>query len=97
MQLSKHDIKIISDFFKDKPVLKAYLFGSYSRNEAEAKSDVDIMVDLDYSTHIGLEFVRMKIDLEKKLNKTVELISSNAVSQHILSFIEKDKVVIYER
>lgn len=97
MQLSKHDIKVISDFFKNKPVLKAYLFGSYSRTEAESNSDIDILVDLDYSIHIGLGFVKMKLDLEKKLNKPVDLISSRAVSKHILPFIEKDKVLIYER
>jgi hypothetical protein len=97
MQLSKNDIKTISDFFEDKPVLKAYLFGSYSRNEAKNNSDIDILVDLDYSQHIGLGFVKMKFDLEKKLNRTVDLISSKAVSKHIQPFIEKDKVLIYEK
>lgn len=67
MQLSKKDIKIISDFFVNKPVLKAYLFGSYSRNEARSNSDIDILVDLDYSQHIGLGFVKMKFDQLKKL------------------------------
>jgi hypothetical protein len=55
------------------------------------------LVDLDYSQHIGLGFVKMKFDLEKKLNRTVDLISSKAVSKHIQPFIEKDKVLIYEK
>ena len=51
MYLKENDIQTIRDYFVDKPVLKAYLFGSYSRNEADEDSDVDILVDLDYSRH----------------------------------------------
>jgi predicted nucleotidyltransferase len=97
MLLSENDIKLLVNFFTDKPVLKAYLFGSYSRNDADKESDVDILVDLDYSTHIGLGFVQMKMDLEKKLNRQVDLVSSQSLSPHIKPFIEKDKVLIYER
>jgi uncharacterized protein len=97
MKLSGNDIIIIKDFFTGKPVLKAYLFGSYSRNEASTNSDIDILVDLDYSQHIGLGFVQMKLDLEKKLHKAVDLVSSQAVLQHILPFVNQDKQLIYER
>ena len=65
MQLSANDIQIVKDYFFGQPVIKAYLFGSYSRNEAEPDSDVDILVDLDYSKHIGLGFVQMQTDLQK--------------------------------
>ena len=37
----------VQDYFKDKPVKKVFLFGSYARNEAEENSDVDLLVDLD--------------------------------------------------
>jgi predicted nucleotidyltransferase len=59
--------------------------------------DVDILVDLDYSKHIGLGFVTMQSELQKKLQKKIDLISSKAVSKHIRPFIEKEKVLIYER
>ncbi|MCG2716559.1 MAG: nucleotidyltransferase domain-containing protein, partial [Candidatus Marinimicrobia bacterium] len=39
---------MITDYFKDKPVLRAYLFGSQVRNEADVDSDIDILVELDY-------------------------------------------------
>ena len=97
MKLSNTDIKTIKDYFKDKPVLKAFLFGSYSRDEAFSESDVDILVELDYSKHIGLGFVSMKFDLEDKLHKKVDLISVNSVSKHLLPFINFDKQLIYER
>lgn len=97
MQLSAKDIQIVKDYFSGKPVIKAYLFGSYSRGKADKNSDVDILVDLDYSKHIGLGFVTMQSELQQKLQKKIDLISSRAVSKYIKPFIEKDKVLIYER
>jgi uncharacterized protein len=97
MKLSHQDIITISNYFKDKPVLRAFLFGSFSRNEEREESDVDILVELDYSKHIGLGFVKMKLDLEEKLNKKIDLVSSNGVSKYIMPFINKDKKLIYER
>jgi len=97
MQLSAKDIQIVRDYFSGQPVIKAYLFGSYSRNEADDNSDVDILVDLDYSKHIGLGFVTMQLDLQQKLQKKIDLISSGGVSKYVKPFIERDKVLIYER
>lgn len=97
MQLSANDIQIVKDFFSGQPVKKAYLYGSFARNEADSNSDVDILVDLDYSKHIGLAFITMQAELQQKLQKKIDLISSKAVSKYIKPFIEKDKVLIYER
>ncbi|MGH7885686.1 MAG: nucleotidyltransferase domain-containing protein, partial [Thermodesulfobacteriota bacterium] len=33
----------IENYFRNRPVLKAYLFGSFSRAEADDSSDVDIL------------------------------------------------------
>lgn len=97
MQLNQKELQIISEYFSTQPVLKAFLFGSYSRNQANESSDVDILVDLDYSQHIGFGFVSIKEGLEEKLHRNVDLVSSKAVSKHILPFIEKEKQLIYER
>lgn len=97
MQLSDDEIRAIREYFKDKPVLKAFLFGSFSRSEALDGSDIDLLVELDYSIHIGLGFVKMKLDLEDRLQKKVDLVSSNAISEHILPFVNSDKQLIYER
>ena len=97
MELSSNEILTIRNYFQKQPVLKAFLFGSFSRGEAQSDSDIDILVELDYSKHIGLSFVKMKLDLEDQLKKKVDLVSSNAVSKHILPFINSDKKLIYER
>ncbi|MFM2232224.1 MAG: hypothetical protein RJB31_925 [Bacteroidota bacterium] len=97
MKLSNEEIKTISDYFRNTPVLKAFLFGSFSREDALDDSDVDILVELDYTKHIGLGFVKMKIDLEDKLHKKIDLVSSDSISKHLLPFINNDKKLIYER
>lgn len=84
-------------YFKTKPVLKAYLFGSYVRNEADNQSDVDILIDLDYSQRIGLQFVQMKIDLEKLLGKKVDIVSSNGLSKYIKPLVDHKKQLIYAK
>ena len=97
MQLSASDIQIVKAYFSEKPVVKAYLFGSRSRNEATDDSDVDILVDLDYSKHIGLGFATMQAELQQILHKNIDLVSSGSLSKYIKPFIENDKVLIYER
>jgi uncharacterized protein len=89
--------KQIKDYFIGKPVLRAYLFGSEARKESNKNSDIDILVELDYSKPIGLEFVKMQIELEKLLNKKVDLLSSKGISKYIQPYIEQDKILIYEK
>ncbi len=36
----------VTDYFKDKPVEKVYLFGSYASGEAKEESDVDLLFTL---------------------------------------------------
>ncbi|MFM9944367.1 MAG: nucleotidyltransferase family protein [Bacteroidia bacterium] len=97
MNLSVKEIESIKKCFIGKPVKRAFLFGSYTRNEADSDSDVDILVELDYSKHIGLGFATMQLELEKSLKKKVDLVSSNAVYKGIKPFIDNDKQLIYER
>lgn len=97
MILDNAKIESIKNYFKTRPVLKAYLFGSCVRGQADDKSDIDILVDLDYSQKIGLQFIQMKLDLEKLLNNQVDLVSSNGISKYIKPIIDVEKRLIYEK
>ena len=97
MTLDSTKIESIKDYFKTRPVLKAYLFGSYVRGIADNKSDIDILVELDYSQKIGLQFIQMKLDLEKLLNSEVDLVSSNGMSKYIKPRVDEEKRLIYEK
>ena len=97
MTLDKTKIESIKSYFKTRPVLKAYLFGSYVNGKADIESDIDILVDLDYSQKIGLQFIQMKIDLEKLLKNKVDLVSSNGMSKYIKPIVDTEKQLIYAK
>ena len=97
MTLDNSKIESLKVYFKTKPVLKAYLFGSYVRGMADNNSDIDILVDLDYSQRIGLQFIQMKLDLEKLLNSKVDLVSSNGMSKYIKPVVDAEKRLIYAK
>ena len=90
------DISIIIEKLKStKPGLSAKynihnlaVFGSYSRNEQNAESDIDIMVE--FSKPIGLEFVSLALELEQLLGKKVDLVSKKAIKKGYLNYILKD-------
>ncbi len=97
MTLDNIKIESIKNYFKTRPVLKAYLFGSYVNGNADTESDIDILVDLDYSQRIGLQFIQMKIDLEKLLNNKVDLVSSGGMSKYIKPIVDSEKQLIYAK
>jgi len=97
MKLDRSQLDQIKMYFKDKPVLKAYLFGSYSREQATSYSDIDILVELDYSQKIGLKFFQMQTELEEILNQKVDLISNEALSPLVKPFVHRDKKLVYEK
>lgn len=85
-------------FFAKKPVRRAYLFGSCSRGEETADSDVDILVDLDKSKPIGLfQYVNMKLDLQDLLHREVDLVETNELLPFAQESANRDKMLIYEQ
>lgn len=97
MKLDRFQLDQIKKYFKDKPVLRAYLFGSYSREQASSDSDIDILVELDYSQKIGLKFFQMQTELEKILNQKVDLISNEALSPLIRPQVIRDRKLVYKK
>ena len=89
--------KKIAEYFKTQPVLKAWLFGSYSRGEERPDSDVDILVELDYSQPIGLRFFGMYEDLKDMLGRNVDLVSERTLALYARNSVDRDKRLVYER
>lgn len=88
----------IQNYFVQAPVMRAWLFGSYSRMEEKPESDIDILVDLDTAQPIGLlTFAGMINQLEELLGRKVDLVAKGAVKPFAQESINQDKVLIYER
>ena len=89
--------QLLADYFKTQPVTKAWLFGSYARGEQRPDSDVDILVSLDRSKPVGMEFFGMYEDLKGLLGRNVDLVTDRAVASFARKSVEQDKKLVYER
>lgn len=90
-------ISLLQEYFSGQPVVKAYLFGSYAREEQENDSDIDILVELDPKIPIGLEYAQMYVDLEKLTGKEVDLVTEKSLSKYVKPYVDREKILIYER
>lgn len=98
MILTKQQIQnTITNFFADKPVNKVWLFGSYARGDADEKSDVDVVVDFIKDAKVGIEYFGWSNSLSEILNKDVDIVSHGWENKYIKPYIDKDKIVIYEK
>ena len=88
----------IADYFRTQPVVKAWLFGSYARDEQSDDSDIDILVEFDHSSPIGLfAYARMWRELKEKLGRDVDLVEDGTMRPLIAEDADYDKQLIYER
>ena len=91
-------VRTIQEFFRQEPVQRAWLFGSFSRMEERPDSDIDILIDLDSSVSMGLlQYAGMINRLEGRLGRKVDLVASGSVKPFARDSINSDKVLIYER
>ncbi len=88
LALLKEHKSYIQDRFK---VRKIALFGSYARDEATEKSDVDIMVEMEPSFD---NFFDLKYFLEDTLQKRVDLAKEKTIRAFIKEKIEKDLIYV---
>lgn len=64
-------------------VVSISLFGSFVRNEANADSDVDLLVQFAQGTKTFDSFMTLAFLLEDVLGRTVELVTKESLSPYI--------------
>jgi uncharacterized protein len=64
------------------------IFGSYARNEENASSDLDILVELNQP--IGLSFIDLADELEALMQMKVDLVSRKGIKPKYFQAIEQD-------
>lgn len=84
---------IIETMLPYKPV-RIGIFGSYARNEETPDSDVDILYEFGIPYSL-FDLGGMKLDLEEKLNKEVDLVEYNSVHRLLEKRIFNDAKLVY--
>ena len=88
----------IANYFKNQPVLKAWLFGSFARGEETPESDIDILVQYDSAARISLLTIsHMMGELERSTGRRVDLIEDGCLLPFAVESANRDKQLIYER
>lgn len=98
-QSIKKIIPSIQKYMSAQPILRAWIFGSCSRGEERADSDLDILVDYDYS-HGRVSLLTMGgilIDLSELTGRKVDLVENRGLMDFARPSVERDKILIYER
>jgi len=90
--------ELLTPLFKQYPVHKAILYGSYARGEATPTSDVDIVIDTRNQLK-GFSWCGVMADAEEVLFKYVDAhehsrLKSNSV---VLKAMQTEGVMLYER
>lgn len=76
---------------KEYDVKSLAIFGSVARNEETEESDIDILIE--FGQPVGLfEFVRIKDQLEKLLNRPVDLVTPEALKKQLKEQILKEAI-----
>lgn len=84
--------KKIIPILREYNIKKAGIFGSYARGDFKKSSDVDILVQPP--SKMGLKFVEMNIELEKKLGKKVDIVTYKYISPYLKKYILEDEIKI---
>lgn len=85
---------ICNDIFKDYQIEYCYLFGSYAKNKATEKSDIDFLIKMPID---GMKFFELLELLREKLGKRIDLLTSTQLNNNysLIDEILKYGIKIY--
>ena len=79
-------------------ILNEYVeFALLDYGEQTPDSDIDILVVLDESQHVGMKFFGMYEDLKALLGRNVDLVTDRSLAPFARESVDRDKILIYER
>ena len=88
----------IMEFCQRNHIKRFAFFGSILRDDFRPDSDIDVLVDFDYSVPIGLmEVVGMEIELSKMIGRKVDLRTPGDLSHYFRDKVVAQAEVLYER
>ena len=95
----EHVIKKLKEFLinHDK-VKRAWLFGSFARDEQEPESDVDLLVQVPEKKSLSLfDLSEIRFQLEELIQLKVDVVMKSAIKPEILKRITPELILIHEK
>lgn len=90
-------IKDIINYLSSKPIEKAWLFGSFAREEESYDSDVDLLIRFKKPNKIDLfEYVGLNQELEDLIGRQIDLVEEGYVLPNVQKQIDREKILIYD-
>lgn len=91
-------VQKINNYLEGQPVDKAWIFGSYARNQQCKNSDIDLMISFSENSKITLfKYADMLLALENITGCKVDLVEEGQVKNWAKDAVEQEKILIYER
>lgn len=78
-------------------IVAAYVFGSRATGEAGPRSDVDVAILLDEEQKQDFDSLQFIVDLEKALNRDVDLVVLNRAGEPIKHQVRRDGRIVFDR
>jgi len=91
-QIKQATVPILSRY----GVIRAGVFGSYAREEANQDSDVDLLVKFDKAKSL-LEIIRLEREISETLGKKIDLVTEPSLNKYLKDIVLNDLKVFYER
>ena len=86
----------IADFCRRNRIRRLALFGSILRDDFGPNSDIDVLVEFEPDTRVGLRFFRMQDELTQLLGRQVDLNTLGFLSIYFRDKILAEAKVQYE-
>ena len=87
--------KSLLPFVEEYGIVKAYLFGSYAKNEESNQSDIDILIEFNKDFDL-MKFNHLINSLEEALAKKVDIVEFCTLNPLFRESVLKDTILLYE-
>jgi len=88
----------IREYLKSTPIEKAWIFGSFARNEEKFDSDIDLLVRFEDNHNLDLfEYIGISHELEDLLGRNVDVVEEGKLLPKVSKIVKSEKQLVYER
>lgn len=86
----------IAEFCRANHIRRLALFGSVLRDDFGPESDVDVLVEFEPGTRVGLRFFSLEIELSEILGRKVDLNTPGFISDYFRNEVMAEAEVQYD-